>query len=73
MSDAGVLILFVLGAGAIYLCTRRWFWKVAFFFGALASLFSMLASIIHFQILGALGFFVLMIVCWFIFQALLEG
>lgn len=72
MNEIGILILITLGVGVIYLFTRRWFWRVAFFFGALASLFSMIASIIHFQILGALGFFVLMVICWFIFQSLLE-
>ena len=73
MNTIGILILIVLGIGAIYLMTRRWFWMVAFFFGALASLFSIIASIIHFQILGAVGYFVLMIICWFIFQALLDN
>jgi hypothetical protein len=39
------------------------FWIFAFGIGALASVFAMLASIIHFQILGALGFFILAIIC----------
>jgi hypothetical protein len=48
----------------VYLATRRWFWFVAFAFGSLASFFAMCASVIHFQILGAVGFFILMFVCW---------
>ena len=62
------LFLIIVGAFSIYLITRRWFWLVVFFFGGLAAAFAMLASIIHFQILGALGFFVLMWLCgviWF--------
>jgi hypothetical protein len=53
--------LFVL---ALWLITQRWFWMLAFFTGGLASCFAMLASIIYFQILGALGFFFLMAICW---------
>jgi hypothetical protein len=44
--------------------TQRWFWVLVFFVAGLASCFAMLASIIHFQILGAASFFVLMAVCW---------
>ncbi|MCG7932216.1 MAG: hypothetical protein ABW104_13740 [Candidatus Thiodiazotropha sp. 6PLUC2] len=41
-------------------------------FGGLASLFAMLASIIHFQILGALGYFILMAICWGIFGLIIS-
>jgi len=43
----------------IYLVTKRWAWILLFGIGALASVFALLASIIHFQILGAVGFFFL--------------
>jgi hypothetical protein len=43
--------------------THRWFWVLVFLTAGLASCFAMLASIIHFQILGAVAFF-LMAVCW---------
>ena len=53
----------VLGAVAlvvvVYLGTRRWFWVLTFGLGALASAFTVLASIIHFQILAAVGFTIL--------------
>jgi len=57
-------ILVILGLGALWLATQRWFWALLFFVGALASFFAMAASIIHFQILGAVGFFFLMWICW---------
>ncbi len=52
----------LIGLAVLVLLTQSWFWLLAFFFGGLASLFAVLASIIHFQILGAVGFFVLMCV-----------
>lgn len=57
-------IWLILAALGVYVATRAWFWAVAFFLIALGSLFSMLASIIHFQILGAIGFFFLMSISW---------
>jgi hypothetical protein len=50
--------------GGLALMTHRWFWVLVFFSDGLASCFAMLASTIHFQILGAVGFFFLMAVCW---------
>ena len=44
--------------------TQRWFWVLVFFTAGLAFCFAMMASIIHFQIVGALGSFFLMAVCW---------
>jgi hypothetical protein len=44
--------------------TQRWPLVFVFFIAGLASCFAMLASIIHIQILGAVGFFFLMAVCW---------
>jgi len=57
MTVLGVIILCVF----LILITQRWFWALAFLLGALASCFAMIASVIHFQILGAMGFFVLML------------
>ena len=48
---------------AIWLLTQRWFWLIGLSVAALASFFAMLASVIHFQILGALGFFALAVIC----------
>jgi len=58
------IIVAVLIVGAFELMTKRWFWVLVFFTAGLASCFAMLASIIHFQILGAVAFFFLMAVCW---------
>ena len=63
----------VLGLIALFLITQRWFWVLVFFFSGLASLFAMIASIIHFQILAAIGFFVLMGICWGILGAVSDG
>jgi hypothetical protein len=49
------------------LITQRWFWMLVFGIGGLAAAFSTLASIFHFQILWALGFFFLAIICYVIF------
>jgi hypothetical protein len=63
MNDIGLIILIGLGLLALFLITQRWFWLV-FGVGGLASAFATLASIFHFQILGALGFFFLTCICW---------
>lgn len=63
----------ILLLAALYLLTRRWFWALVVFFAGLAALFAMLASIFHFQILGAMGFFVLLVICGAILQDILEG
>jgi len=46
---------------------------VTFYFAALTSFFAMVASVIHFQILGAIGFFVLMIICGAILGVINDG
>ncbi|WP_041273158.1 hypothetical protein [Desulforapulum autotrophicum] len=55
--------IITLGAVALFLCTQRWFWDLATIVGFIASIFAMLASIIHFQILWALGFLALAAGC----------
>ena len=70
-APVGYLIMLIL-AGGIFLLglwllkwlliwplTQRWFWIITLGLSALASAFACIASIIHFQILGAVGFFVL--------------
>ena len=52
----------------ILLITQRWFWLIAGALGAVASFFAVCASVIHFEILGAMGFFLLMIGCGIIFR-----
>jgi len=58
---------------AIVLIIQRWFWILVFGIGGLAAAFSTLASIFHFQILGALGFFFLAIICWGITSSIADG
>jgi hypothetical protein len=58
------VLIFGLGVLALVLITQRWFWLLAFGIGGLAAAFSTLASIFHFQILGALGYFLLTLICW---------
>lgn len=58
-----IILAIVLGGGAIWLLTQRWLWVLLGSVGALASFFAMAASVIHFQILGAVGFFFLMCMC----------
>ncbi|MBK5204058.1 MAG: hypothetical protein JJD98_01210 [Polaromonas sp.] len=67
------IVLVLLGIGAVALMTQRWFWWLGFSVGGLASCFAMLASIIYFQILGAIGFFFLMCILWGISGMIAEG
>lgn len=54
--DSDMLIIGVIGFIALWLIMQKWFWIIALFIATIASIFSIIASIIHFQILGALGF-----------------
>lgn len=63
MDDTTLGIIILVGAVAVYLATHKWFWVIAFGVGCLASVFAMIASVIHFQILWALGFAVLAAAC----------
>lgn len=67
MSDG--IFIFALVVGVIFLITQRWFWLIASGLGAIASFFAMCASVIHFQILGAMGFLFLLAICGAIFNA----
>jgi hypothetical protein len=65
------LIILILGS-TLWLTTQRWFWLLAFGIGAIASAFSTLASIFYFEILWALGFFFLTIICGLFFQTIAD-
>ncbi len=71
--QGGTIVALALGAVGLLLLTQRWFWLLVFFTAGLASCFAMLASIIHFQILGAVGFFFLMAICWGILGAIAQN
>lgn len=62
MTTEDIVIYGIGGAlliGALWLMTKSWFWIFAILTGALAAFFACIASVIHFQILAALGFFFL--------------
>jgi len=72
----GLVVLFIVG---VLIYEAGWFPTmfrslvlIMFGLAGLASCFSMIASIIHFQILWAMGFFLLMAFLWFIGYVLLE-
>jgi hypothetical protein len=75
--DSGVqIVLIIIGAFLLWLfitlIRRRWFWILIFSVSTLASIFSVLASIISFQILLALAFTFTGMVCYLITIALVE-
>ncbi len=59
-----VAILIVAGIFFLFLLMQRWFWILVFGISGLASAFATLASIFHFEILGAIGYFFLMAILW---------
>lgn len=63
----------MLGIGLLLLAFTRPFWAIVFFVAGLASVFTTLASIIHFQILGALFFFFVTLLCWALMVRILDG
>lgn len=63
-ADPSNTILVILGIILFFLMLQRWFWCLVFGLGGLASCFSMIACIIHFQILAAIGFYILMSILW---------
>ncbi len=63
-------LLIIAGLILLFLLTRHWFWLLTFGLGGLAACFAMIASIIHFQILAARGFFILMFILWGIASAM---
>lgn len=67
------VILLSLGVAALILATQRWFWVLVFGLSTLAASFSILASIIHFQILAAVGFTVLAVILGAITSYIVSG
>lgn len=59
-----ILGAILVGLLALWLLTQPWFWIIALLLGGLVACFAMLASIVNFQILWAVGFFLLMAMCW---------
>lgn len=66
------LILVCCIIAGLWLATQRWAWAVAFGIGAIASWFTVLAMIVHFQILGAVGMFILAYLLTMITAAILD-
>lgn len=66
-------IIIILGIVALVLITQRWFWILLFGLATLASGFTVIASVIHFQILGAVGFTVLTFLLWAITVKILDA
>jgi len=73
MDDSLIIGAVILGGIAILLFTKRWFWLLVFGLCTLASAFTVIASVIHFQILGAVGFTVLTVILWVITTTIAEG
>jgi hypothetical protein len=67
-----VFPIIIFGA-LLFLITRRWVWMLVFGISGLAAAFSTLASIFHFQILGALGFCFLSWICFVIAALIADG
>ena len=67
MGQVEISLVAVIGLLLIF---QRSFWLSLFYAAGLAACFAMIASIIHFQIFGAVGFFFLMSICWCIGSAI---
>lgn len=57
-----MLVIYLIILILLVLITQPWFGILTFGLATLTSFFSMIASIIHFQIFGALCFFILKII-----------
>ena len=53
------IVIVLVGIAALWLMSKRWFWIASFGIAGLSAGFAALASIIHFQILAAVGLAVL--------------
>lgn len=65
--DSGIVLFFII-LPTLYLLTQKWFWYVLLLLSCMGSFFAMIASVIHFQILGAVGFAVLTAVLYLLLQ-----
>jgi hypothetical protein len=72
MYSSDKVFLTIIGFALLYLCFKRWFWVCVFGLACLASIFSILASIIHFQILAAIGFTFLAVVTALILEKIVD-
>ena len=75
-NDLPFILSFIAFGSVLFLLTKQWFWNalglvvfIAIFLCNIASFFAMLASIIHFQILGAIGYFVLSVILTVVMNA----
>lgn len=74
MSDEWFKIALIVAFCAVaFLLTQRWVWAIIFFLCTAASFFSMIASVIYFQIVAALGFMILMFICVAILMAIVAN
>jgi hypothetical protein len=69
MENIAILILCLIG---LYLITQKWAWIVGFGFGGLIAAFYALANIFHFEILVAIGWWILAAMCWGITSAIVK-
>jgi hypothetical protein len=72
MKDLYLLILGGILLLGLFLLTQRWFWLIALGLSALASAFACIASIIHFEIFAAVGYFILALILLAITAAITE-
>jgi uncharacterized RDD family membrane protein YckC len=66
-------IAFGILALVILLLAQRWIWVIIFFLGGAAALIATLVSIFYSEILVALGFLLLWLICWIIMVAISNG
>lgn len=66
-------ILLIVGLIAIALMTQKWFWILVLGLCTLASGFTVLASIINFQIIVAVGFTVLTVILAYVTGEVIES
>ena len=67
------VIAFGILALVILLLTQRWSWVIIFFLAGAASVIAAFVSIIYTEILVALGFLLLWLICWTIMVAISDG
>lgn len=66
LTIAGLIICLVL-------IFQRWFWLIALGIGSLVACVEMMASITHLRIIAAIGYMVVMVVCWSIAKRIADG
>jgi len=69
-NENDALIYFLIIFVCVCLLSQKWFWFVLLGLSCVASFFAMIASVIHFQILGATGYFVLFCILCFMVTTL---